>query len=72
MRLMHEVPGQGLSEAPAIAARMASRLGWPPAETERQLAAYRAQVDLTRRYRDAPAKASAQSTPDPTVLKPAP
>ena len=51
MHFIHEDANQGLDQAPRVAERMAALLGWPPAETERQLTAYAQQVALTRRYR---------------------
>lgn len=42
---------QGLGAAPAIAARMASRLGWSAERTEKELAGYRAEVARSRRWR---------------------
>jgi glycerol-3-phosphate dehydrogenase len=43
---------QGLGAVAQVAARMAERLGWSAAETERQANAYRAVVARTRRFRD--------------------
>jgi glycerol-3-phosphate dehydrogenase len=51
MHFIHEAPNQGLDDAQSIAAAMAGLLGWPPAETARQVQAYEHQVALTRRYR---------------------
>ena len=42
---------QGLDVAGRVAERMAARLAWSPAETQRQLEAYRAYVAVTRRFR---------------------
>ena len=43
---------QGLSAAPTVAARMASLLGWDDATETRELERYRAQVALSRRWRE--------------------
>ncbi len=43
--------GQGLAVAPRVAARLATRLGWDPAEQARQVAAYTQVVESTRRFR---------------------
>ncbi len=42
---------QGQGVAPKVAERMATLLGWTAEETSRQLAHYRAQVELSRRFR---------------------
>lgn len=44
---------QGLTSAPAVAARLANRLGWSNATIAQNLAEYRAEVDLARRWRTA-------------------
>ena len=48
-----EDPSQGLDQAPAVAERMGALLGWSDEEKERQLAAYRHEVELTRVWRGA-------------------
>jgi glycerol-3-phosphate dehydrogenase len=53
LRLIHEAPGQGLPQAPEVAAFMAPYLGWSAAEQARQLAAYQEQVALTRKFTEA-------------------
>jgi glycerol-3-phosphate dehydrogenase len=42
---------QGLGAAPAVAARMALKLGWDTARSERELAHYRSVVETTRAFR---------------------
>ncbi len=44
---------QGLTSAPAVAARLANRLGWSDATVAQNLAEYRAEVELARRWRKA-------------------
>jgi len=51
MHIIHEDAEQGLGCAAGVAALMAPHLGWDAAEIERQMAAYRQQVALTRAYR---------------------
>jgi len=51
--VIYEVATGGLDRARAVAEVMAPRLGWDAAETERQVAAYAAQVALTQAWRDA-------------------
>jgi glycerol-3-phosphate dehydrogenase len=50
---------QGLDVCERVAARMAARLGWSPAETARQLDEYRAEVADSRRFRTATSPATA-------------
>lgn len=45
---------QGLHAVTLAAPRMAQRLGWSPADTARELEAYRGAVELTRRFRTDP------------------
>jgi len=49
--IIYEEPHQGLDIAPEVARRMGAILGWSPEEEVRQLAAYRREVELTRRYK---------------------
>jgi glycerol-3-phosphate dehydrogenase len=49
---------QGLDVYREVAARMGALLGWTAAETERQLAEYRGEVDESRRYRPVVAAAA--------------
>jgi len=49
--LFWQAPRQGLECAERAAARMASELGWGAAATGRQLDAYAAEVDRSRRFR---------------------
>jgi glycerol-3-phosphate dehydrogenase len=42
---------QGLDVCAEVATRMSGRLGWTPAERDRHLADYRAEVDESRRFR---------------------
>ncbi|MBP9089287.1 MAG: hypothetical protein KBG15_24410, partial [Kofleriaceae bacterium] len=44
---------QGLNSAPAVAARLATRLGWSDTTVAQNLAEYRAEVELSRRWRTA-------------------
>ena len=46
-----EDPNQGLDQAPEVASRMGAILGWGAEEQARQLAEYRHQVDLTRKWK---------------------
>lgn len=50
--IIYEEPRQGLDVAPEVARRMGAILGWSLEEEARQLAAYRREVELTRRYLD--------------------
>jgi glycerol-3-phosphate dehydrogenase len=43
---------QGLAAAPVVVARMAELLGWSEARAAAELAAYAAEVALSRRWRD--------------------
>jgi glycerol-3-phosphate dehydrogenase len=51
---------QGLSAAPTVAARMAELLGWDEARTAAEIAAYTAEVELSRRWQTEAAKAPAE------------
>ena len=42
---------QGLAAAPAIARQMGARLGWTDPDVAREVAAYRAAIEATRRFR---------------------
>ena len=50
---------QGLTAAPAVAARMAELLGWGAERVAAELAAYAAEVGLSRQWRDEPSAAAA-------------
>ena len=50
LRLIHEAPQQGLRQAADVAAFMAPYLGWSPQDQAAQVAAYREQVALTRKF----------------------
>jgi glycerol-3-phosphate dehydrogenase len=50
-QLFYRDVDQGLGAADAIAARMASRLGWTAARTKTELEGYRAEVARSRRWR---------------------
>ncbi len=49
--LFYRDPHQGLAAAPAVADRMAELLGWDEATRDAMEEAYRAEVDLSRRWR---------------------
>lgn len=51
---------QGLSAAPTVAARMAELLGWDEARTAAEIAAYTAEVELSRRWQTEAARAPAE------------
>jgi glycerol-3-phosphate dehydrogenase len=51
---------QGLSAAPAVADRMAELLGWDEARTAAEIAAYTAEVELSRRWQTEAARAPAE------------
>jgi len=50
-QLFYRDPDQGLAAAPRIAARFVEKLGWSEADVAAEIARYRGEVELSRRWR---------------------